>query len=238
MRIIPAIDLIDGKCVRLEQGDYSKKTLYNENPLAVAKEFEVNGIKYLHLVDLDGAKAGKVVNHKVLEKITNQTSLKVDFSGGIRHLEAVKTAFDSGANQVTCGSIAAKNPDLFFDWVEIFGSQKMVLGADTLNEKIAVGGWLESENLDLIPFLTEMQRRGILYVMCTDISKDGMLQGPSVDLYKKILNNVQSINLIASGGVSNVEDLEILKENGLEAAIIGKAIYEGKITLNQLSKFL
>lgn len=233
MRIIPAIDIIDGKCVRLTKGDYATKKIYNENPVEVAKEFVENGIKYLHLVDLDGAKANQIVNYRVLEKIVTETGLLVDFGGGLKSENDLKIAFESGANQITGGSIAVKNETLFSTWIDTYGADKIILGADCLNEKIATNGWLENSELDVFDFVRAYQSKGIKSVICTDISKDGMLEGPSFELYKKILSQ-NSINLIASGGVSNMYDLLKLKEIGCEGAIVGKAIYEGNITLKEL----
>lgn len=235
MRIIPAIDIIDGKCVRLSKGDYSTKKIYNESPIEVAKEFEDNGIQYLHLVDLDGAKSKHIVNHKVLEEIASKTNLKIDFGGGLKSDEDLKIAFESGANQITGGSIAAKNPKLFLSWLKRFGKEKIILGADCHNRKIATNGWLENSEIDVIDFIQDYKTKGIRQVICTDISKDGMLQGASEELYKEILQETK-INLIASGGVSSIEDLIQLKEIGCEGAIIGKAIYEGNITLKELQK--
>lgn len=237
MRIIPAIDIIEGKCVRLTQGDYGQKTIYNEDPLEVAKEFEDAGLKYLHLVDLDGAKAKHIVNWKVLEKLANQTSLNIDFGGGIKSDKDIQIAFECGAKQITGGSIAAQNRELFLSWLGQYGAQKIILGADAKDGKIAVSGWQEDTNLQVIDFIGEYQQAGIEYVICTDIAKDGMLQGPSLDLYKKILEECQGIKLIASGGVSNMKDVEQLAELGMEGCIIGKAIYENKITIKELSQF-
>lgn len=237
MRLIPAIDIIDGKCVRLTKGDYNTQKIYNENPLEIAKQFEASGIGYLHLVDLDGAKSNHIVNHKILEKIAAQTSLKIDFGGGLKSDEDLKIAFESGACQVTGGSIAVKNPDVFKGWIKTFGSEKIILGADAKDEKVAVSGWQESSQLELLPFIQNYQNEGIQYVICTDISKDGMLQGTSNDLYRKILKNAPGIKLIASGGVSCVGDLYKLAEIGCEGAVIGKAFYEGKISLKELGKF-
>lgn len=235
MRIIPAIDIIDGKCVRLSKGDYSTKKTYNEHPLEVAKEFEANGIEYIHLVDLDGAKSQHIVNYKILENICKNTNLKVDFGGGLKTNKDLKIAFDSGANQITGGSIAVKNPSIFKEWIDKYGSEKIILGADCNNRKIAIAGWLEESEIDVIDFIKDYQKKGIEYVICTDISKDGMLQGTSNELYEKILKN-SSVKLIASGGVSCMNDLQLLKILGCEAVIIGKAIYEGNITLNELKK--
>ncbi len=238
MRIIPAIDIIDGKCVRLSKGDYNTKIIYNENPLEVAKEFEAHGIQYLHLVDLDGAKSSRIVNHKILEQISSQTSLKIDFGGGLKSDNDLRIAFESGANQITGGSIAVKNPDLFKEWISKYGSEKIILGADANNEKVAISGWLEESKEDLIPFIQNYQKSRIEYVICTDIAKDGMLQGPSFDLYAKILDQAKGIKLIASGGISTFNELPKLAELGCEGTIIGKAIYENKITLKQLEEFI
>jgi len=238
MRLIPAIDIIDGKCVRLSKGDYSTKKIYNENPLEVAKEFENHGIEFLHLVDLDGAKSKHIVNHKVLEQIAAHTNLKIDFGGGLKSDEDVHVAFESGANQITGGSIAVKDPATFFYWLNKYGMEKIILGADANDEKIAVSGWQEQSNEALIPFVHNYQKKGISYVICTDISKDGMLQGPSFDLYKKILDKIPKIRLIASGGISCFEELPKLAELGCEGTIIGKAIYEKRISLKQLEEFI
>jgi phosphoribosylformimino-5-aminoimidazole carboxamide ribotide isomerase len=238
MRIIPAIDIIDGKCVRLSKGDYNTKIIYNENPLEVAKEFEAHGIEYLHLVDLDGAKSSQIVNYKILEQIASQTALKIDFGGGLKSDADLKIAFDSGANQVTGGSIAIKNRTLFEKWIQEYGSDKIILGADANNEKVALSGWLEESDEDLIPFIQSYQVKGIQHVICTDIAKDGMLEGPSFDLYAKILAEAKGIKLIASGGISTFDELPKLAELGCEGTIIGKAIYEGRITLKQLEEFI
>lgn len=238
IEIIPAIDLIDGKCVRLSQGDYNQKTTYNENPLEVAKMFEDAGIKRLHLVDLDGAKAHHIVNQKVLEKIATSTNLIIDFGGGLKSDDDLRIAFESGAQMITGGSIAVRNPEIFESWIEKFGAEKIILGADVNNEKIAVGGWLESTDIDLIPFVENYLSKGISKVICTDISKDGMLQGPSVDLYIKMLKALPEMYLIASGGVSSVADIEQLNDAGIPAVITGKAIYEGRIKLSDLKPFL
>lgn len=235
MKIIPAIDIIDGKCVRLTKGDYSTKKIYNEDPVEVAKSFEDNGIKFLHLVDLDGAKSSQIVNYKVLEKISNQTSLSVDFGGGIKSNSDIKIAFESGANQVTGGSVAAKNRALFIEWIDVYGPEKIILGADCLDRKIATDGWLKGSETDVIEFINSYEINGIKDVISTDISKDGMLEGPSIELYKEILSQT-SINLIASGGVSTMKDVFELKEIGCSGVIIGKAIYEGRITLKELSE--
>jgi phosphoribosylformimino-5-aminoimidazole carboxamide ribotide isomerase len=233
MRIIPAIDIIDGKCVRLTKGDYSTTKIYNENPVEVAKEFVDNGIKYLHVVDLDGAKSNQIINYKVLERIVSETNLLVDFGGGLKSDQDLKIAFESGANQITGGSIAVKNELLFSSWIEKYGSDKIILGADCLNRKIATNGWLEGSELDVREFIESYQLKGIQSVICTDISKDGMLEGPSIKLYEELLT-LSNFNLIASGGVATIDDLIKLKEIGCEGAIVGKAIYEGNITLKQL----
>lgn len=238
IEIIPAIDLIDGKCVRLSQGDYAQKTVYNENPLEVAKMFADAGIRRLHLVDLDGAKAHHIVNHKVLERITSGTDLVVDFGGGLKSDDDLRIAFECGARMVTGGSIAVKNPDMFSSWISKFGAEKIILGADVKNEKIAVGGWLETTELELLPFIKEYIRQGINKIICTDISKDGMLQGPALELYKKMLAAQPDMYLIASGGVSSIRDIELLHEAAVPAVITGKAIYEGRITLKELSRFI
>ena len=238
IEIIPAIDLIDGKCVRLSQGDYAQKTVYNENPLEVAKMFADAGIRRLHLVDLDGAKAHHIVNHKVLERITSGTDLVVDFGGGLKSDDDLRIAFECGASMVTGGSIAVKNPDVFSSWISKFGTEKIILGADVKNEKIAVGGWLETTELELLPFIKEYIRQGINKIICTDISKDGMLQGPALELYKKMLAAQPDMYLIASGGVSSIRDIELLHEAAVPAVITGKAIYEGRITLKELSRFI
>ena len=239
MKIIPAIDLIDGKCVRLTKGDYSTKKVYNTNPLEVAREFEDNGIQYLHLVDLDGAKSKHIVNHKILETIASQTNLKIDFGGGLKTDEDLRIAFESGAQQITGGSIAVKDPATFESWIQKFGADKIILGADAQNERIAVSGWQESSDQELIPFIKMYQTEGVQYVICTDISKDGMLEGPSFALYKKILEQTNNgIQLIASGGISAFEELPKLATLGCEATIIGKAIYENRISLKQLENFI
>jgi phosphoribosylformimino-5-aminoimidazole carboxamide ribotide isomerase len=238
MRIIPAIDIIDGKCVRLSKGDYSTKIIYNENPLEVAKSFENHGIEYLHLVDLDGAKSNRIVNYKIIEQIASRTKLKIDFGGGLKSDLDVKIAFESGATQITGGSIAIKNSELFEEWIAFYGSEKVILGADALNEKVSVSGWLENTNEDLIPYIKRYQNKGIQYVICTDISKDGMLEGPSFELYSRILSETPTIKLIASGGISTFKELPKLAEMGCEGTIIGKAIYEGRITLKQIENYI
>jgi len=242
LRIIPAIDIIDGKCVRLTKGDYNTKKIYNENPLEVAKEFEAAGIEFLHVVDLDGAKASQIINYKVLEQIASKTSLKIDFGGGLKSNKDLEIAFNSGANQITGGSIAVKNSDIFESWIAKYGAQKIILGADfypdSAGGKIATNGWQEESTLELIPFIKGYQDKGIEYVICTDISKDGMLKGPSFDVYKEILTEVKDVKLIASGGISTFDELPRLAENGCEGVIIGKAIYEKKISLKQLEQYI
>lgn len=237
MRIIPAIDIIDGKCVRLSKGDYGTKKIYNENPVEVAKEFESFGIKYLHLVDLDGAKSKHIVNQKVLENIARETSLQIDFGGGLKTLEDIEIAFNSGAKQITIGSIAIQNPEFCFSLIEKYGSEKIILGADCENRKIKTSGWLEESNQDVIDFILYYQKKEIQNVICTDISKDGMLEGASEDLYKEILDKTK-IQLIASGGISCIEDVYKMKEIGCSGTIIGKAIYEGRISLKELERFV
>ncbi|WKD86613.1 1-(5-phosphoribosyl)-5-[(5-phosphoribosylamino)methylideneamino] imidazole-4-carboxamide isomerase [Polaribacter huanghezhanensis] len=259
MRIIPAIDIIDGKCVRLSKGDYKTKKIYNENPLEVAKEFEQAGIEYLHLVDLDGAKASKIINYKVLELIASETNLNIDFGGGLKSDKDVEIAFNSGANQITGGSIAVKNPELFEKWIVQYGSNTIILGADANNGKIATNGWLEKSEQEIIPFIQNYQKKGIEYVISTDIAKDGMLSGPSFELYSEILKECRmsvraqsrtndlstaleetnnSLKLIASGGISTFDELPKLAAMGCEGVIIGKAIYENRISLKQLEQFI
>lgn len=238
MYIIPAIDLIGGKCVRLSQGNYSSKKEYHDDPLEMAKRFEGVGIQHLHLVDLDGAKAKKIVNTDVLERICAGTSLDVDFGGGIQADEEIEKAFSLGAKQVTGGSIAVKNPALFEAWIANYGTEKIILGADAKNKKIAVGGWEETTSVDLIPFIKDYVAKGISYVICTDVAKDGLLQGPSTDLYKEILQEIPGVQLIASGGVSSVKDLEELEKIGVYGTIVGKAYYEGRVSLEELAAFI
>lgn len=235
MEIIPAIDIIDGKCVRLTKGDYAQKKIYNENPAEVAKEFEAAGIKRLHVVDLDGAKAGKIINLKVLESIAEATDLIIDFGGGVKTISDVSDILNAGGDIVTIGSLAVKQPQLIEEWLMEFGTDKFLIGADVLDEKIKIGGWLEDSGLNIYDFIGKLLSLGATHIFCTDISKDGVMEGPSIDLYKKIMEQHPEINLIASGGVSNFDDVLQLKEIGCSGAIIGKAIYEGKITLKQLS---
>lgn len=238
MTIIPAIDIIDGKCVRLTKGDYSKKTIYNEDPLEVAKQFEDAGIRRLHLVDLDGAKAGEVKNWKVLEAIAGKTSLAVDFSGGISTQKSVEITFSSGATWAAVGSIAVKDEFTFSGWLMAFGADKFIIGADVKEEKIVVRGWTETTNITVFDLIGKYKLKGIKQFFCTDVNKDGLLEGPSTLLYKKILNQHPSIDLIASGGVTTLTDLEELRQARCEGAIIGKAIYENKISLTDLKRFL
>ena len=237
MQIIPAIDLIEGKCVRLTEGDYAQKKIYNEDPLEVAKAFEGIGLMRLHLVDLDGAKAGAVVNWKVLEKIANQTKLKIDFGGGIKKEATLKSVFEAGATYATIGSLAVKHSAIFEEWIERYGAAVFMLAADVFEEKIAIGGWLEKTDIDVYSFMQSYMDKGIKQMFCTDIQKDGKLQGPSVDLYKKIIAKFSSLQLIASGGVSNLQDLKDLRAIGCSGAIVGKAIYENRISLAELSNF-
>ncbi len=237
MQIIPAIDLIEGKCVRLTEGDYAQKKIYNEDPLEVAKQFEGIGLMRLHLVDLDGAKAGEVVNWKVLEKIANKTSLKIDFGGGIKTEATLKTVLDTGATYATIGSLAVKSRETFEEWIARFGASQFMLGADVYEEKIAIGGWIEKTNIDVYDFIDSYMNKGVTQIFCTDIQKDGKLEGPSLLLYKKMITKFPALQLIASGGVSQLKDLEDLKRLGCAAAIVGKAIYENKISLDELSKF-
>lgn len=238
IELIPAIDLIDGKCVRLSQGDYDSKKVYNENPVEVAKEFEDHGIRRLHVVDLDGAASHHVVNYRTLERIAGQTALVIDFGGGVKSDEDLRIAFESGAQMVTGGSIAVKNPDLFCRWIETYGGEKIILGADVKERMIAVNGWKDESACELFPFLEDYIRKGVKKVICTDISCDGMLQGPSVSLYKEILEKHPGLGLIASGGVSCIDDIEVLQEAGVPAVIFGKALYEGRIRLPDLCRFL
>ena len=238
IELIPAIDIIDGKCVRLSQGDYNTQKVYNESPLEVAKEFEANGIRRLHVVDLDGAKSSHIVNYKVLDQLAGHTSLTIDFGGGIKTDEDLTIAFEYGAQMVTLGSIAVKNPDLFKSWLHKFGAEKIILGADVKDNRISVNGWKEESQQELLPFLDGYTQEGIRKVLCTDISRDGMLQGPSIDLYKQIMVQFPDMHLIASGGVSGLDDIIRLDEAGIPAVVFGKALYEGRITLNDLKRFM
>lgn len=238
IEIIPAIDIIEGKAVRLSQGDYERKKVYNEDPLEVAKMFEDHGINRLHIVDLDGAKANRIINYRVLERIASRTSLIIDFGGGLKSDSDLDIAFDSGAAMVTGGSIAVKNPEIFQRWIDKFGAEHIILGADCKDKKIAVTGWTETTNEEVIPFIEKWRRQGILKVICTDIGRDGMLTGPDIDLYKEIKEVDPGNYLIASGGISCTEDIERLEEAHIPGVIIGKAIYEGKIRLKDLAGFM
>lgn len=238
IQLIPAIDIIDGKCVRLSQGDYDSKKVYNENPVEVAKELEAHGIRRLHVVDLDGAASNHVVNYRTLKQIATQTSLTIDFGGGVKSDEDLMIAFENGARMVTGGSIAVKNPELFCSWLQKYGSEKIILGADVKEHKIAVNGWKDESTCELFPFLRDYVEKGIRKVICTDISCDGMLQGPSTDLYKEILEQHPDLFLIASGGVSCAEDIRTLDAAGVPAVIFGKALYEGRITFKELESFV
>jgi phosphoribosylformimino-5-aminoimidazole carboxamide ribotide isomerase len=235
---IPAIDIIDGKCVRLSQGDYQQKTVYHNDPLEVALKFEAHGVKRLHLVDLDGAREKKIINYKTLERIANATELLIDFGGGLQSDSDLKIAFESGAQQITGGSIAIKNPDLFLQWIQTFGAEKIILGADARDGKIAVSGWQEKTSVDAFDFIGSYLEKGIRYCISTDVSKDGMLQGPATEWYKDMLSQFPNLQLIASGGVSGLKDLESLAEIGVYGAIIGKAFYEGHIGLKDLENLV
>ena len=234
IEIIPALDILDGKCVRLSQGDYDQKKVYNEDPLEVAKRFEDHGLFRLHLVDLDGAKANRIINYRVLEKIASRTSLIIDFGGGLKSDEDLQIAFDSGARMVTGGSIAVKNPEMFQTWIDKFGAKFIILGADCRNNRIAVSGWTEDTEEDVFSFIGNWQKQGISKVICTDISKDGMLEGPNVELYRKIREQHPEIHLIASGGIGCMDDIDRLEAANIPGVIIGKAIYEGRISLKEL----
>lgn len=238
MRIIPAIDIINGQCVRLSKGDYNTAKIYSNDPLEVAKSFQDHGVEYLHLVDLDGAKSQGIVNHKVLETLATKTNLKIDFGGGLKTDQDLKIAFESGAKQITGGSIAVKDPQRFLSWIKSYGAHKIILGADAANEKIAISGWLETSTEDLIPYVANYIKKGISDVICTDISKDGMLEGPSIDLYEKMIRELKDINLIASGGVAKLQDLYDLSAVGCDGAIVGKAIYEDRISLKEIEQFI
>lgn len=238
MKIIPAIDILEGKCVRLEQGDYSIKKIYSENPLEIAKQFEDNGIRNLHLVDLDGAKSGKIVNWNILNQIALKTNLKIDFGGGIKSYNDLKIAFENGANQITAGSIAVKDKQQVLSWINKYGNEKIILGADVKSENIAINGWKVNTKINVFNFISDYHKNGIKNVICTDISKDGMLEGASVDLYKKILEKLPDIKLIASGGVTNINELDLLIDINVDGVIIGKAIYENRIKLQELKKYV
>ncbi len=238
IELIPAIDIINGKCVRLSQGDYDTQKVYNENPLEVAKEFEANGIRRLHIVDLDGAKSNHIVNYRVLDAIAGHTSLIIDFGGGIKTDEDLTIAFENGAQMVTLGSVAVKQPMLFKKWLHQYGAEKIILGADVKDNHISVSGWKEDSEQKLMPFLTNYTQEGVSKVLCTDISRDGMLQGPSIELYRQIMQNFPSLHLIASGGVSCLKDIIELDEAGIPAVVFGKALYEGRITMKDLKRFM
>lgn len=238
IELIPAIDIIDGKCVRLSQGDYSQQKIYNEYPLEVAKAFEDHGIKRLHVVDLDGAKSAHIVNYKILELLASNTSLTIDFGGGIKNREAVHVAFESGADMITLGSVAVTQPELFKQILQQYGNNKVILGADVKDNKVAINGWKENSTMQLDNFLTNYLSFGVKKVICTDIAQDGMLQGPSIDLYKSILEKHNDCHLIASGGVSSLQDLLTLNEAHIPAVIFGKAIYEGRISLKEIKKLI
>ncbi len=237
MYILPAIDLIDGKCVRLTQGDYAQKTVYNEDPVAVAKEFEACGLQKLHVVDLDGARGGGIVNHRILERIASQTKLQIDWGGGMKSDEDLRIAFESGAHQVTGGTIAVKKPEIFLAWLEKYGAERIILGTDVRGDKIAVSGWEEASDRELFEFLADYVARGVRYTICTDVSKDGLLQGTARALYGRIRREQPGVKLIASGGVTDMDDVEALAALDCYGVIIGKAIYEGRIGLEALGNF-
>lgn len=238
IELILAIDIIDGKCVRLSQGNYDSKKVYNENPLEVAKEFEAYGIRRLHVVDLDGAASQHVVNYRTLEQIATQTSLIIDFGGGIKTSGDIEIAFDSGAEMITLGSVAVKHPELFDEWLQTYGNEKIILGADVKDNRIAINGWKEESPQELMPFLNQHINKGVTKVLCTDISRDGMLKGPALDLYRSIMEAHPELHLIASGGISGMEDILKLDEAGIPAVVFGKAIYEGRISLKELSRYI
>jgi len=238
IKIIPSIDLVDGKCVRLTQGNFDEKKIYDSDPVAVAKRFAEAGIERLHLVDLDGAKAGKVINHQILERISAETKLKIDFGGGIKSDDDIQKVFDCGANQVTAGTIAVQNPKLVLSWIQKFGKDKIILGADVLNGIVRINGWVNPSEIKLFDFITNYQWHGIRYVLCTDIEKDGMMKGSSVDLYKSIIKQFPEMRVIASGGVSSIEEIKQLNKIGCYGVVIGKAIYENLISLEDLAKLI
>lgn len=238
IELVPAIDMIEGKCVRLTQGDYDTQKIYNESPLEVAKQFQDAGVTRLHMVDLDGAKAGHIVNYRMLEKVASHTDLSIDFGGGLKSDDDLHIAFDCGAQMVTGGSIAVKNPDLFLSWITRYGSERIILGADAKEKKIAISGWKEGTAIDLIPFIKDYQSKGISKVICTDIARDGMLQGPAVKLYQEMQQEMPGLYVIASGGVSSRGDIERLEEANIPAVIFGKAIYEGRISLKEIETFI
>ena len=238
IELVPAIDMIEGKCVRLTQGDYDTQNIYNESPLEVAKQFQDAGVTRLHMVDLDGAKAGHIVNYRMLEKVASHTDLSIDFGGGLKSDDDLHIAFDCGAQMVTGGSIAVKNPDLFLSWITRYGSERIILGADAKEKKIAISSWKEGTAIDLIPFIKDYQSKGISKVICTDIARDGMLQGPAVKLYQEMQQEMPGLYVIASGGVSSMGDIERLEEANIPAVIFGKAIYEGRISLKEIETFI
>ena len=238
IELIPAIDIIDGKCVRLSQGDYNSKKVYNENPVEVAKELEAHGIRRLHVVDLDGAASHHVVNYRTLEQIASRTSLVIDFGGGVKSDEDLVIVFESGAQMITGGSIAVQNPERFCHWLQTYGSERIILGADVKDHKIAVNGWKDESACELFPFLKDYVGKGVRKVICTDINCDGMLQGPSISLYKEMLETYPDLYLIASGGVGSTEDIRQLEATGIPAVIFGKALYEGRITFKELEAFM
>ena len=237
IELIPAIDIIDGKCVRLSQGDYGRRKEYNERPLEVAKRLEGAGIRRLHVVDLDGAASSHIVNYRSLEEIASHTSLIVDFGGGLKTDDDLRIAFECGASMITGGSIAVKDPETFCRWLQTYGTERIILGADAKKKKVAVSGWKENSDLELLPFISDYVEKGISKVICTDISKDGMLQGPAVELYQEILEQHPTLHLIASGGVGSSDDIRRLQDAGVPAVIFGKAMYEGHITLEELEMF-
>ena len=238
IELVPAIDMIEGKCVRLTQGDYDTQKIYNESPLEVAKQFQDAGVTRLHMVDLDGAKAGHIVNYRMLEKVASHTDLSIDFGGGLKSDDDLHIAFDCGAQMVTGGSVAVKNPDLFLSWITRYGSERIILGADAKEKKIAISSWKEGTAIDLIPFIKDYQSKGISKVICTDIARDGMLQGPAVKLYQEMQQEMPGLYVIASGGVSSMGDIERLEEANIPAVIFGKAIYEGRISLKEIETFI
>lgn len=237
IELIPAIDIIDGKCVRLTKGDYATQKVYNEDPVAVAREFEQYGFRRLHVVDLDGARSKHVVNHRILERIAGSTSLVIDFGGGVKTDDDIRIAFDSGARLVTVGSLAVSEPERFLTWLERYGNEHIILGADTKNGVVSINGWKENSTRELLPFLKDYIKAGVKHVLCTDISKDGMLEGPATALYADIIAECPECRLIASGGVSRMEDIKTLNEAGIPAVVFGKAIYEGRIALQELAEW-
>jgi len=237
MRIIPAIDIIGGKCVRLTQGDYGQMKVYRENPLEVAREFENADLEYLHLVDLDGAKKGKVVNWEVIEEIQGKTSLKVDFGGGVKSKKEVEQLLELGINQINVGSLAVKKPEVFTGWMETYGPENFILSADVMDDNVMINGWLEATSLRLVDLADQFEKKGLEYICCTDIRTDGTLQGPNLSLYRKLKKRFPKLKVIASGGISSLNDLEELKYIKVDGAIIGKAIYENRIKLSELKNF-